>query len=98
MTGKTFETYNYHSRYWETGAASRDSRPNLNCIEEFHENGTIVIPCVSPLVTDKYTASLMSDDREFGQTGAQFLADTLNGKGKIIALDGMDGITVAINR
>lgn len=67
-------------------------------IEEFHENGTIVIPCVSPLVTDKYTASLMSDDREFGQTGAQFLADTLNGTGKIIALDGMDGITVAINR
>jgi len=67
-------------------------------IEEFYDNGTIVIPCVSPLVTDKYTASLMSDDREFGQTGAQFLADTLNGNGKIVALDGMDGITVAINR
>jgi ribose transport system substrate-binding protein len=67
-------------------------------IEEFYENGTIVIPCVSPLVTEKYSASLMSDDREFGQTGAQFLADTLNGKGKIVALDGMDGITVAINR
>jgi ribose transport system substrate-binding protein len=67
-------------------------------IEDFHVGGTIVIPCVSPLVTDKYTASLMADDREFGEVGAQFLVEALEGEGNIIALDGMDGITVAINR
>jgi len=67
-------------------------------IEDFYDRGTIIIPCVSPLVTDKYTASLMSDDREFGETGAKFLVEALDGKGNIIALDGMDGITVAINR
>ncbi|MEI6158148.1 MAG: substrate-binding domain-containing protein, partial [Atribacterota bacterium] len=38
-------------------------------IQKFYEKGTVVIPCVSPLETDKYTASLMSDDKEFGATG-----------------------------
>ncbi|MDD4083065.1 MAG: ABC transporter substrate-binding protein [Sphaerochaetaceae bacterium] len=67
-------------------------------VEKFYDNGTVVIPCVSPLVTDKYTMSSVSDDEEFGRVGAQFLADKLNGEGNIIALDGMDGLTVAINR
>jgi ribose transport system substrate-binding protein len=40
----------------------------------------------------------MSDDNEFGEVGAKFLVQALDGKGNIIALDGMDGITVAINR
>ena len=67
-------------------------------IEKFMAKGTIVIPCVSPLATDSYTASLLQDDKEFGAIGAQFLVDKLKGKGNIIVLDGMDGITVAINR
>lgn len=67
-------------------------------IKKFHDKGTIVIPCVSPLVTDQYMASLMAYDEDFGAAGAQFLVDKLKGKGNIIALDGMDGITVAINR
>ena len=73
--------------------------PALNeIIQKFHDQGTIVIPCVSPLETDAYTVSMMSNDFEFGRVGAQFLVDALNGRGKVIALDGMDGITVAINR
>ena len=67
-------------------------------IKKFHDRGTIVIACVSPLATDAYTLSMISDDRSFGRTGAQFLVDKLGGKGNIIALDGMDGITVAIER
>jgi ribose transport system substrate-binding protein len=67
-------------------------------IEKFFDNGTIIIPCVSPLATDKYSARLLSDDKEFGATGAKFLVKALGGKGNIVALDGMDGITVAINR
>lgn len=67
-------------------------------IQKFKDNGTIVIPCVSPLATDAYTLSMVSDDRSFGRTGAEFLVEQLNGKGNIIALDGMDGITVAIER
>ncbi|NLV85101.1 MAG: substrate-binding domain-containing protein [Spirochaetales bacterium] len=67
-------------------------------IKKFHDNGTIVIACVSPLATDAYTLSMISDDRSFGRTGAEFLVDKLGGKGNIIALDGMDGITVAIER
>ena len=67
-------------------------------IKKFHDRGTIVIACVSPLATDAYTLSMISDDRAFGRTGAQFLVDKLGGKGNIIALDGKDGITVAIAR
>ena len=67
-------------------------------IEKFTAKGTIVIPCVSPLATDKYAATLLQDDEEFGAIGAQFLADKLKGKGNIIVLDGMDGITVAVGR
>lgn len=73
--------------------------PALNdIIQKFHDQGTIVIPCVSPLETDAYTVSMMSNDFEFGRVGAEFLVEELGGKGNIIALDGMDGITVAINR
>jgi len=67
-------------------------------IKKSYDRGTIVVPCVSPLATNAYTFSMVSDDRAFGRTGAQFLADKLQGKGNIIALDGMDGITVAIER
>ena len=67
-------------------------------IQKFYDRGTIVIACVSPLATPAYTLSMVSDDRAFGRTGAQFLVDKLGGKGNIIALDGMDGITVAIER
>ena len=67
-------------------------------IKKFHDRGTIVIACVSPLATSAYTLSMISDDRAFGRTGAQFLVDKIGGKGNIIALDGMDGITVAIER
>ena len=67
-------------------------------IEKFSAKGTIVIACVSPLATDKYAASLLQDDKEFGAIGGQFLAEKLGGKGNIIVLDGMDGITVAVGR
>lgn len=73
--------------------------PALNeIVKRFHDQGTVVIPCVSPLATDDFTVSMMSDDFEFGRVGAEFLVEALGGKGNIIALDGMDGITVAINR
>lgn len=67
-------------------------------IEKFAAKGTVIVPCVSPLATDKYSACLLQDDEEFGAIGAQFLADKLKGQGNIIVLDGMDGITVAIGR
>ncbi|MGI5172797.1 ABC transporter substrate-binding protein [Treponema sp. OMZ 840] len=67
-------------------------------IKKFYQRGTIVIPCVSPLATDSYTLSMVSDDMAFGRTGAEFLVKKLEGKGNIIALDGIDGLSVAINR
>ena len=64
-------------------------------IEKFAAKGTIIIPCVSALATDKYTATLLQDDQEFGAIGAQFLADKLGGKGKIVMLHGIAGVDAA---
>jgi ribose transport system substrate-binding protein len=67
-------------------------------IDEFMEKGVTVIPVVSPLATDNYSAQMVADDRAFGSNGAQWLVDTLGGEGNIIALDGIDGLSVAEER
>lgn len=67
-------------------------------IDKFMEKGVTVIPVVSPLATDNYSAQMVADDRAFGSQGAQWLVDKLDGKGNIIALDGIDGLSVAQER
>lgn len=67
-------------------------------LDRFVENGTTVISAVSPLATDNFDAQMVADDRAFGSGGAEWLVEKLGGKGKIIALDGMDGVSVAEER
>jgi len=67
-------------------------------IEKVSAKGIPVIACVSPVGTDKYAASVRALDEDFGRVGAEWLVKQLNGKGNIIILDGMAGITVAENR
>ncbi len=54
-----------------------------------------VIASVSPLATDQYAASVAALDEDFGRVGAEWLVEKLGGKGRIIILDGMAGISVA---
>lgn len=67
-------------------------------IEKVAAKGIPVIACVSPVGTDKYAASVAALDEDFGRVGAEWLVEQLGGKGNIIILDGMAGITVAENR
>lgn len=67
-------------------------------IEEAYDKGVVVVTCASPVGTDKYHASVLAKDEDFGRTGMEWLAKELNGKGNIIILNGMAGLTVAVNR
>ena len=67
-------------------------------IEEAFDLGIVVVTCASALSTDKYSASVIAKDYDFGRVGAEWLAGQLGGKGNVIILDGMAGISVAVNR
>lgn len=67
-------------------------------IEDAYEKGIIVVTCASPLGTDRYHASVLAKDEDFGRVGMEWLAEQLGGKGKIVILNGMAGLTVANNR
>ena len=67
-------------------------------VEEAKAAGITVVTCASPLSTDQYDASVVAKDYDFGRIGAEWLVKALNGKGNIIMLDGMAGVTVAVNR
>ncbi len=67
-------------------------------IEQAYEDGVIVVTCASPVGTDKYHASVLAKDEDFGRVGMEWLAKELGGKGNIIILNGMAGLTVAVNR
>ncbi|NLF27809.1 MAG: ABC transporter substrate-binding protein [Clostridiales bacterium] len=67
-------------------------------IEEAFDRGIVVVTCASALATDSYHASVVARDYDFGRVGAEWLVEKMGGKGKVICLDGMAGLTVAVNR
>ena len=67
-------------------------------IEEAYAKGVIVVTCASPVGTDKYHASVLAKDEDFGKVGMEWLAEAMGGKGNIVILNGMSGLTVAVNR
>ncbi len=67
-------------------------------IEDAYDKGIIIVTCASPLGTDKYHASVLAKDEDFGRVGMEWLAEQLGGKGKIVILNGMAGLTVSNNR
>lgn len=69
-------------------------------VEEAYDAGIVVVDCTSPLApaTDKYHVSVIARDFDFGYTGAKWLCEQLGGKGNIICLDGMPGLSSAVLR
>ncbi len=45
-----------------------------------------------------YDAMVTVDDKQFGKTGAEWLVDKLNGKGNILVLNGIAGLSVSDDR
>ena len=56
--------------------------------------GIKVILCAAKVDTSNYTSLVTVNDTEFGKVGAEWLAKKLDGKGKIIMLNGIPGISV----
>ncbi len=67
-------------------------------VEEAYGLGIKVVTCATPLTTESYDVSVIAKDHDFGRVGAQWLVDQLEGKGNVIILDGMAGLSVAVNR
>ncbi len=63
-------------------------------VEEAMNDGIKVILCAAKVDTTDYTSLVTVDDTEFGKVGAEWLAKQLGGKGKIIMLNGIPGISV----
>ncbi|MGA2765451.1 MAG: ABC transporter substrate-binding protein [Spirochaetia bacterium] len=59
--------------------------------EKAMKAGIVVVLCASKINTGAYTSLVTVDDTEFGKVGAEWLAKKLNGKGKIVALNGIPG-------
>lgn len=67
-------------------------------IEEAKAKGITVVTCVSPVNTDQYDASVSAKDQDFGRVGMEWLAEAIGGKGSIIILNGMSGLSSAVDR
>lgn len=69
-------------------------------VEEAHEAGIVVVDCTSPLAdaTDAYDVSVIARDYDFGYTGAKWLCEQMGGKGNVICLDGMAGLSSQVLR
>lgn len=62
-------------------------------IKQAQAAGIPVVLLSAEADTDDYTALVTIDQKKFGATGAEWLAETLGGKGKVYALNGIAGIS-----
>lgn len=67
-------------------------------VKEAENKGIDVILLGATLNSPDYTSLVTVDDTDFGKVGAQWLVKQLNGKGNIIALNGLAGISVSDDR
>ena len=67
-------------------------------VKKARAKGIKVILLASTIRSQDYDALVTVDDVDFGRVGAQWLAEKLGGKGKIIVLNGVAGISVSDDR
>jgi len=63
-------------------------------VEKAMQSGIVVVLCAAKVNTDQYTSLVTVNDYDFGKVGAEWLAKQLDGKGKIVMLNGIPGISV----
>ncbi|MCD6030617.1 MAG: sugar transporter substrate-binding protein [Thermomicrobiales bacterium] len=64
-------------------------------VAQAHEAGVIVVNWDSLVSTDQLTATVNTDQDQWGQMTAQWLVDQLGGEGQILAINGPAGISVS---
>lgn len=67
-------------------------------LRKAQSRGIKVILLAATIKSSNYNALVTVNDVDFGRAGAEWLAQKLNGKGKIIALNGIAGISVSQDR
>lgn len=67
-------------------------------LKEAREAGIKVVLLAATVESDEYDCLITVDDTEFGKAGAKWLAEELGGKGNIICLNGISGISASDQR
>lgn len=67
-------------------------------LEKAEKAGIKVINFDSLVTSDKITSKINTDQTQFGSQTAQWLADKIGGKGKVIAMNGPAGVAVSDER
>ena len=73
-------------------------KPLAPIIERAAGTGIPVILWSGRVDSDQYTSEVVADDRYFGEVGGDYLCKALGGKGNVIALRGIAGISVETDR
>jgi ribose transport system substrate-binding protein len=70
----------------------------IPAVKKARAKGIKVVLLASKIKTQDYDALVTVNDEDFGKAGAEWLAGKLNGKGKIIVLNGIAGISASDDR
>ncbi len=67
-------------------------------LKKARDRGIKVVLLASTIKSQDYDLLVTVDDVEFGKAGAEWLAEALDGNGKVVALNGVPGISVSDDR
>ena len=67
-------------------------------LQEAMDEGIKVILLAATIEGDTYDSLITVDEKEFGAAGAEWLAEQLDGKGKIVMLEGISGYSTSMLR
>jgi len=67
-------------------------------LEKAYDAGVVVVIVAADAQTEKATVRILADQVKFGRDGGEFLAKAMGGKGNIISLRGIAGISVDTDR
>ncbi|MGI6455435.1 MAG: substrate-binding domain-containing protein [bacterium] len=75
-----------------------EAAPLTPVIREVFESGIPVIILDRDIIGDTYTCFIGADNRQIGAMAGKYIAETLNGKGRIVEIKGLPGSVPAIER
>lgn len=78
--------------------APNEAAPITPVVEEAHEKGIPVIVVDRKILSESYTAFVGADNLEIGRAVGAYVANLLQGKGKVVEITGLKGSTPAMER
>ena len=71
----------------------REAEPLTPAVERIHRKGTPVIVLDREIAGDAYTCFIGASNLEIGREAGKFIAERLQGKGRIVEIEGIPGAT-----